>query len=46
MLTIVEVNEFLKTAEKIMGEKYLDELKDELARDPYAGDLIKGYRWF
>lgn len=40
MRTIVETPSFAKEADTLMGKAHLDELKDELARNPRAGDLI------
>jgi hypothetical protein len=38
--TIIETPSFAKDADVLMGEANLDQLKDELARDPKAGNLI------
>ena len=40
MRTIVETPTFAKIADNLMGETYLEELKDQLARHPDAGSLI------
>jgi hypothetical protein len=41
MRTIVETPSFAKDADVLMGEASLESLKDNPARDPKIGDLIK-----
>lgn len=40
MRTIAEVPSFVKVADSLMGERSLEELKSQLAKDSKAGDLI------
>lgn len=42
LVTVVETPEFIARADKLMSEEGRQELIDHLARNPAAGDLIRG----
>ena len=44
LITIVETHSFLKESRKLLGESEVDELKNFLAINPQAGDIIPGLR--
>lgn len=44
LITIVETHSFHKESRKLLGESEVDELKNFLAINPQAGDIIPGLR--
>ncbi len=44
LITIVETHSFYKQSRKVLGEGEIEELKNFLALNPQAGDIIPGLR--
>ena len=40
LATVVETAQFIKQAEGLLSEQDIDKLKNHLAANPHAGDLI------